>query len=155
MKRRILGLAVGLAIVGAVSLGTASASSAPALVIHHQVKGCHSWSLNGGAFQVGQTVHLTRGGTLTIANTDLMSHQLIKLSGATVLMQLVSPGAVNTGKLKPPYALGLMPHMSSTLKVRFAKPGVYTFTTKEGNDYVPGVKTVGNDNILKLKVIVA
>ena len=137
------------------TVGTAAAAGSATLLIHHQLKGCHSWSLNGNKFQVSQTVHLAKGGTVTIVNQDLMSHQLIKLSGGPVVMQLVSVGNPSVGKLKAPYAPGLMPHMSATLKVGFAKPGTYTFTTKEGDDYMAGVKTIGNDNILKLKVIVA
>jgi len=155
MKRTMLGLLASLVVVGVVGVGTAGASTAPTLTISHQLKGCHSWSLNGGKTGVSQTVHLTHGGSLTILNTDVMSHQLIKLSGGPVAMQLVSAGNPSVGKLKAPYAPGLMPHMSATLKVGFAKPGTYTFTTKEGDDYMAGVKTIGNDNILKLKVIVA
>jgi len=154
VKRTFVGLAVSL-VLAAFSVSGATASSGPALVIHHQLKGCHAWSVNGGKFQVSQTVRLAHGGSLTILNTDVMSHQLLKLSGGSVAMQLVSPGVASTGKLKAPYAPGLMPHMSSLLKVGFTKKGVYTFTTKEGDDYVPGVTTIGNDNILKLKVIVA
>jgi hypothetical protein len=155
MKRTILGLA-SLLVVGVMGVGAAAAAAGSAtLVIHHQLKGCHSWSLNGNKFQVSQTVHLAKGGTLTITNQDLMSHQLIKLSGGPVVIKLASPGMPMMGKLKPPYAMGLMPHSNATLKVSFAKAGTYTFTTKEGDDYMAGVKTVGNDNILKLKVIVA
>jgi hypothetical protein len=155
MKRTVLGLVVSLVVVGAISVGAAAGSNGATLLIHHQVKGCHSWSLNGGKFQVSQIVRLQKGGTLTITNTDVMSHQLIKLTGGPVVMRLINAGVASTGKLKPPYGLGLMPHMNATLKVSFAKVGVYTFTTKEGDDYMPGVKTVGNDNVLKLKVIVA
>jgi hypothetical protein len=38
--------------------------------------------------------------------------------------------------------------------VTFTKPGVYTFTTKAGEDYMSGVKTIGEDNVLKLTVTV-
>jgi hypothetical protein len=44
--------------------------------------------------------------------------------------------------------------MGALLKVSFSRPGTYTFTTKEGDDYFPGIKTIGADNILKAKVIV-
>jgi hypothetical protein len=155
MKRTILGLVFGLAVVGAISVSGAAASAGPTLLIQHQLKGCHSWSLNGGKLQVGQTIHLSRGGSLTVTNADVMSHQLIKLSGGPVLITLTKVGNASVGKLKPPYATGMMAHMKASLKVSFAKAGVYTFTTKEGNDYMAGIKTVGNDNILKLKVIVA
>ena len=38
--------------------------------------------------------------------------------------------------------------------MKFAKAGVYTFTTKAGEDYMKGIKTIGEDNVLKLKVTV-
>jgi hypothetical protein len=155
MKRTILGLSAIFAVVGAISVSVAAASGSATLVVQHQVKGCHAWSLNGGKLAVSQTVHLNKGASLTVTNTDLMSHQLIKLSGGPVVIKLTNAGNPSVGKLKAPYALGLMPHMTSSLKVSFAKSGTYTFTTKEGEDYMPGVKTVGNDNSLKLKVIVA
>jgi len=47
-----------------------------------------------------------------------------------------------------------MPHMNATLKLSFPKAGIYMLTTKEGNDYFAGIKTVGADHILKAKVIV-
>jgi hypothetical protein len=44
--------------------------------------------------------------------------------------------------------------MSATLRVTFPKAGVYTFTTKVGEDYMSGVKTIGEDNVLRLTVVV-
>jgi len=83
-----------------------------------------------------------------------MPHQLIKTSGAAVTMKLVNSGMMSTGTLKAPYAAGMMPHMSSTLRVSFPKAGTYTFKTAAGEDYMAGVKTVGEDNVLKVKVVV-
>ena len=154
MKRTILALAASVAAVFAVGVGSAAAA-APTLTIQHQVKGCHNWSLNAGPLRVSQTVHLAKGGSLTITNSDVMPHQLIKLSGAPVVMKLTSIGNPSVGMMKAPYAPGMMAHMSAKLKVSFAKAGTYTFTTKAGEDYMKGVKTVGEDNVLKLKVIVA
>jgi hypothetical protein len=155
MKRTLLLLLVATVAL-TLSLGASAASSPSAkLLIHHQLRGCHAWSLNGSKFQVSQSVSLKRGGFFTVTNNDVMSHQLLKLSGASVAMTLTNPGTATTGKLKPPYAAGLMPHMGAVLKVSFAKAGVYTFTTKEGADYIPGVKTLGPDNVLKLRVVVA
>ena len=155
MKRTLL-LLLAAAVALTLSLSASAASSPSAkLLIHHQLRGCHSWSLNGNKFQVSQTISLKRDGFLTVTNSDVMSHQLIKLSGSSVAMSLVNAGASATGKLKPPYAAGLMPHMGSVLRVSFAKAGLYTFTTKEGADYFPNVKTLGPDNVLKLRVVVA
>ena len=39
-------------------------------------------------------------------------------------------------------------------KVTFTKAGVYTFTTKPGEDLMSGVNTIGEDNVLKLTVTV-
>lgn len=156
MKRTILGLVAGLALVGAVSVGSAATSGSPTLTIQHQVKGCHSWSLNGGKVHVSQIVRLKAGGSLTITNTDVMPHQLMKRTGGPVVIRLVNQGNLSIGTLKTPYAVGLMPHMSAVLKLVFAKAGVYTFISKAGDDYKGlAVKTTGEDNILKLKVIVA
>ena len=41
-----------------------------------------------------------------------------------------------------------------TLAVTFTKPGVYKFTTKAGEDFMSGVKTIGEDNVLRLTVTV-
>ena len=40
------------------------------------------------------------------------------------------------------------------IEVRFPKAGVYRFATKAGEDYSKGVRTLGPDNTLKLRVIV-
>jgi len=155
MKRTLsLFAAFGLAATLAAS-ATARAANSATLVIHHQTRGCHAWALNGSnTYKVSQTITLAKGGTLTVTDNDVMSHQLIKTSGPAVTIKLVNAGAAATGKLKPPYALGLLPHMGATIKVTFSKPGTYKFTTKEGNDYYPGIKTIGADNILHATVTV-
>jgi hypothetical protein len=45
--------------------------------------------------------------------------------------------------------------MGASVKVTFSKAGTYLFKTKAGEDYMPGVKTIGEDNILRLTVTVA
>ena len=47
-----------------------------------------------------------------------------------------------------------MNHAGATMHVKFAKAGVYTFTTKAGEDHTNGAKTIGEDNVLKLNVTV-
>jgi hypothetical protein len=37
----------------------------------------------------------------------------------------------------------------------FSKPGTYVFGTKPGEDYMKGVVTTGNDNVLRMKVQVS
>ena len=141
-KRTISMLAA--TVLAAVFAGAASAAlshlgpSPASVVIRHQTRGCHSWSVNGGAFAAGQAIVLKRGASLTIKNNDVMPHTLIQTSGPKVL--LTAPR---------------LAHMGAVTKVTFARKGVYVFTTKAGEDYMKGVKTVGEDNVLRLKVTVA
>ena len=137
------------------SAGMAAGNSNNAsLVIRHQVKGCHEWSLDGGPYGTNRTITLSRGGALTITDNDMMPHLLVKLSGPAALNErLVKPGMASMGKMKAPYAAGLMPHMGATLRVTFSKPGVYKFRTKSLEDYMP-IKTTGADNVLRVTVTV-
>jgi hypothetical protein len=68
-----------------------------------------------------------------------MPHQLLQTGG---------PAAGIT-------ALGMMAHMGATVRVTFVRAGVYRFTTKAGEDYVKGVQTIGEDNVLRLTVKVS
>lgn len=97
---------------------------------------------------------LSRGGTLSITDNDMMPHQLIKLSGPAMSERLVKPGAPSMGKMKAPYAAGLMPHMGAQMNVTFTKPGTYKLRTKSLEDYMP-IKTVGEDNVLRVTVLVS
>jgi hypothetical protein len=129
-----------LAVAGASLLlaATASPQAGTTLTIRHQLRGCHSWSVNGGASKPSQVLTLTKGATLTIVNNDVMPHKFVKVSGPA--LSLASSANLN--------------HSGATTHVKFAKAGVYTFTTKAGEDYMKGVKTIGADNVLRLKVTV-
>ena len=116
----------------------ASTQTGPTLTIRHQTRGCHSWSLNGGAYKTSQTVTLAKGSTLTIVNNDVMPHKFVRLSGPA--LTLSSSANMN--------------HSGAVTKVKFTKAGVYRFTTKAGDDYMKGIKTVGEDNVLRLTVTV-
>jgi plastocyanin len=118
---------------------TASPQSGTTLTIRHQQHGCHSWSVNGGAFKPSQSVALSKGATLTIVDNDVMPHKLVKVSGPALTL----PASAN------------MNHAGATTHVKFTKAGVYKFTTKAGEDYMKGIKTIGEDNVLKLKVTVS
>ena len=48
-----------------------------------------------------------------------------------------------------------MKRMGAIAHVTFSAKGTYVFTTKPGEDYMTGVKTTGEDNVLKLVVKVA
>lgn len=118
----------------AASVGSASSVTGATLVIRHQVHGCHTWSVNGGAFKASQIISLARGATLTITNNDMMPHKLIEANGPAALLQHAA-----------------MNHIGAVSTVTFRAGGTYVFTTKPGEDYMP-MKTVGADNILSLVV---
>ena len=70
---------------------------------------------------------------------DVMPHKLLKTSG---------PAIHFLGKPN-------MNHMSASVKAIFPKVGVYRFTTRAGEDYMRGMKTIGEDKILHLTVKVS
>lgn len=154
MKRTILLTALGAAVL-AIALPATAAPGGASLVIRHQVRGCHSWSLNGGAWKAAQHIRLGRGGSLVVTNNDVMFHELIKTSGPAVVFKLVKSGTAMKGTVKLPWAPGLMGRMGATVKVTFPKAGVYRLTTKFGEDYMPMGDTVGEDNVLQAIVTVS
>jgi plastocyanin len=74
-------------------------------------------------------------------NMDVMPHKLLKTSGPAIRF---------AGKPN-------MNHMNATVKVTFSKAGVYGLVTKAGEDYpgMDGMKTIGEDNVLRLTVRVS
>jgi plastocyanin len=135
--KRILVLSVVVAGLG-LTVG-ASASPTSTLLIRHQVRGCHSWSFNGGAYKPAQAFRLAKGSTLVVTDNDVMPHKLVQLAGPKVAV---------TGKL-------LMSHMGASVKLTFPKAGVYRFTTRPGEDYMSGMKTIGEDNVLHATITVS
>jgi plastocyanin len=136
------GLILGVAAFGAPARQS-TASNAPrhsTIMIRHQMRGCHSWSVNGGVYKPSLSTNLASGGTITFVDNDIMPHKLIQKSG---------PAAVR-GKRN-------MNHMSASVKVVFSHPGTYRFVTKAGEDYpsMSGMKTIGEDNHLRLTVTVS
>ncbi len=129
-----LALAILIALVVA-----GSALAAPnnaTLTIKHQTHGCHNWSSNGGtSWHPLQAITVVRGGVITIVNNDVMPHKLIQLSG---------PKATVTGVM--------MSHMHASAHAAFPVKGTYVFKTRAGEDYMKGIKTTGEDNVLKLVV---
>jgi hypothetical protein len=146
-----LGAAVTLTALSPAGATPRSAS----LVIRHQVRGCHTWALNAGAFRAKQTVTLTRGASLTIVNNDVMPHALVKIAGPSVRIVNLDTGKMGAGMgIHGKAAPGAMSHMGASTKVVFGARGVYRFVTKAGEDYMPGMKTVGEDNVLRLTVTI-
>jgi plastocyanin len=140
MKRLLIILAASIAAVAMVaaiaSAGTNNSPSRAKIVIRHQTRGCHSWSVNGGPFKPTHSLSLARGGSITFVDDDVMPHQLVKTSGPAVKF-------VGNPKLSK---------MGASTKAVFAKVGTYRFTTKAGEDYMKGIKTIGEDNVLRLTV---
>jgi len=137
MKRSLV-ITAAIVALGGVAVGTAAAT-ATTIVIRHQVRGCHTWSVNGGTWAASQSVRITRNGAITIVDNDVMPHKLIQKGGPAV--RYVGKPAMN--------------HMGASVKVVFPKAGVYRFTTKPGEDYMAGMKTIGEDNALRLTVTVS
>ena len=133
----LLSLAAAAVLVSTVAPAVAAPGHA-SVVIQHATRGCHVWAVNGGAFKASRSLTLQRGGTLTLTDNDVMSHKLVLTSGPA--LRIAHP---------------LLAHIGASLKLTFTRPGVYHFTTKAGEDY-PGVnlKTIGEDNVLKLTVVV-
>ena len=154
MKGILLLTVLGTALV-AFAVPALAAPVGATLVIRHQVRGCHSWSLNGGAWKATQHIRLARGGSLVVTNNDVMFHKLVKVSGPAVAFQLLKTGSPMKGTVKLPWAPGLMGRPGATVKVTFPKAGVYRLTTKFGEDYMPMGATVGEDNVLHAIITVA
>jgi hypothetical protein len=128
-------LALTLLIALTVAGSALAAPNNATITIRHQTRGCHSWSLDGKTWRASQSITLVRGAVLTVVDNDVMPHKLIQLHG---------PKATVTG--------AAMRHMGASARAGFPVKGTYVFTTKAGEDYMKGVKTVGEDNVLKLVV---
>jgi plastocyanin len=151
---RTMPLIALLALAGTLAAAAlATTPSHASLTIRHQLRGCHAWSVNGGAFGASKSITLRHGGSVTVTNNDVMPHQLIKSSGPAVSYTRVARGgSMGMHGTYPPTMLG---RMGAVTSITFSKPGVYRFTTKAGEDYMAGVKTIGEDNVLRLTVRVS
>jgi|SRR5436190_2889433 len=115
----------------------ASAHMPRTITISHQMRGCHSWSFANGPSRASLTIRVDRDAGLIIVNNDVMPHKLVQISGPKARLSNAN-----------------MRHMSARAFVGFSRAGVYTFKTRPGEDYanMKGMKTVGEDNVLRLKV---
>jgi len=137
-RSTIRGAALGLAALAALVVTSAvPAQSTATVTIRHQMRGCHSWSFNSGPFKASQSVSVKAGTVLRFTNNDVMPHKLVQTAGPKV--RVVHPN---------------MSKMASSSSVKFTQKGVYRFTTKAGEDYpwAGSMKTVGEDNVLRLTV---
>jgi hypothetical protein len=129
-----------IAIASILAGGATAATSAPghaSILIRHQLQGCHAWSVDGGTFKASQSIALRRGAVLSVLNADVMPHTLILTSGPSLHIANATLGK-----------------MGASLKLTLLHRGTYRFTTKAGEDYMAGVKTIGKDNVLRLTVVV-
>jgi hypothetical protein len=132
-----LSLTILVALALAVAGSALATSNSATITIKHQTRGCHSWSLDGKTWRASQSVTLVRGGTLAVVDNDVMPHALVQVRGPKAVL-----------------ARTTMKHMGATAFVGFPTKGTYVFTTKAGEDYMSGIKTIGEDNVLKLVVTV-
>ena len=133
MKRMLLTTVAA----GALLAVPAQAGSGTSIIISHQVRGCHGWSVNGGPSKARQVVQIRRGSSITFTNNDVMPHKLVKLSGPAAVIHKAT-----------------MNHMSAVTTVRFTAAGTYKFKTKAGEDYkyMKHIPTKGKDSVLRLTV---
>jgi len=152
MKIKLFVLTVVALAAGALA-ATAFGAGSASVTIRHQLRGCHTWSVNGGVFRASQTVRLQHGTFLTVTNNDVMPHQLIKLTGPSIRLKNLDTGTMGMGMHRTSIP-GAMTMVGASTRVFFTHPGMYRFTTKAGEDYMSGMKTIGEDNVLRLVVIV-
>ena len=151
MKRYALwAAAVGVASALAAPSAAAAPTSA-SILVRHQLRGCHTWSLNGGPYRAELGLRLARGGSITITNNDPMVHKLIRESGPAVQMRTIPHDHMKMVGLHRITGPGVMSHMGAAVRVTFSRAGTYRFTTKDLGDYFE-LKSVGHHNHLMLVV---
>src|SRR5690242_19256236 len=86
MRRMLVLLAIGAATVSALAASAGAAPPSVQVVIRHQMRGCHTWSVNNGAYAATQRLTVTPGTRFTITDNDVMPHTLVLLSGPAVTL---------------------------------------------------------------------
>ena len=140
MRSRLI-FVITAALVGATAAAAAVAGPPRQVnvTIRHQMHHCHAWAAGTGSYTSALRVAVAQNGTLTITNNDVMPHRLIQKSGPAVRL---------SGNAS-------MSHPGAEFSMTFSRPGVYRFVTKAGEDYTKGIRTVGEDNVLTMKVTVS
>jgi plastocyanin len=137
-RHKIWGATLALAALSALTVTSAApADGGATITIRHQMRGCHSWSINSGPFKASQSVTVKAGMVLRFTNNDVMPHKLVQAAGHKV--RLAHPNMIK---------------VASSATVKLTQKGVYRFTTKAGEDYAwaGSMKTMGEDNLLRLTV---
>ena len=138
--KSIIGIAAPAVAATAIFASAASAQMPKTVTIRHQMHGCHAWSYANGPYKASSSIRVARGTDLVFVDNDMMPHKLVQVAGPNA--QLTKPK---------------MNHMSARAFVSLTKKGVYRFTTKAGEDYpsMKGMKTIGEDNVLRLTIKVS
>jgi plastocyanin len=137
-RHKIRGAALALAALSAlVVTAAAPAGRTGTVTIQHQMRGCHSWSLNSGPYKPTLSINVKAGTVLRFTNNDVMPHKLIQAAGPKV--RLTHPNMLK---------------MASSATVKLTQKGVYRFKTKAGEDFpwARSMKTSGEDHVLRLTV---
>ena len=139
MKSIIRFGAVAIA-AAAVFTSTASAHMSTTVTIRHQMRGCHAWAVANGPYKASLKLRVDRDARLVFVNNDVMPHKLVQIAGPKARLSKAN-----------------MNRISAKAFVSFTKKGVYRFRTKAGEDYpsMDGMKTIGEDNVLRLTVTVS
>ena len=150
--KKIFVVIAGVAVLGLAS--SASAASSTTILIRHQTHGCHAWSVGpGSAYKAAQVLKVAAGSSIRIVNNDAMAHKLFQISGPRVTIAKVPSTMMDMShEFK---GSGVMGHPGASVKITFAKAGIYKFKTRFGEDYMKMPDTIGEDNTLTLKVIVS
>lgn len=152
MKRLLVPLSVvALGVAAAVPALANSTATSGSIVIRHEQRGCHTWSLNGGRFKAALETRLARGGSLTVTNIDPMVHKLIQERGPRVGMRSIPHDHMRMLGLHKITGRGVMNHMGARVELSFPRAGTYAFRTEDLGDYLE-LKTIGEHNHLKLVV---
>ncbi|MGZ4415623.1 MAG: hypothetical protein ACXVRZ_14800 [Gaiellaceae bacterium] len=137
-KQTVRGAALAFGALVALAVASAAPAGGTATIaIRHAMRGCHSWAFNSGPFKPSLSVNVSSGTVVRFTNNDVMPHKLIQTAGPKV--RLIHQN---------------MSKMASSATVKLTTKGLYRFTTKAGEDYpwAGSMKTVGEDNVLRLTV---
>lgn len=140
-----------LGVVLSVPAAASTAATSGAILIRHEQRGCHTWSLNGGRYRPKLETRLARGGSITITNNDPMVHRLTQLAGRPVHVQHTADQHMTRIGLKHITGRGVMNHMGASVRVTFLTRGLHRFTTEDLGDYFE-LETSGEHNHLMLVV---
>ena len=127
-----------LAVTALAFASVASAHAPQTITIRHEMRGCHAWAFANGPAKASLKIRVDRDATIRFVNNDVMPHKLVQLAGP-----------------KTAIAKANMNHIGAVAVLMFPGKGVYKFTTKAGEDYKGmAMKTIGEDNVLRLTIVV-